>query len=57
MADYFPLTMAIDAVRDVMVFGKGMEAVLPVLPWLAGMAVLIYGLGALAYKLVLRRSL
>ena len=57
LADYFPLTMAIDAIRDVMVFGKGMEAVLPVLPWLAGMAVLIYGLGALAYKLVLRRSL
>ncbi|HDJ25800.1 MAG TPA: ABC transporter permease [Candidatus Bathyarchaeota archaeon] len=56
-ATYFPLGMAIEAVRQVLVFGAGLEAVLPVLPWLAGFTALFYGLGALAYRVVLRRSL
>ncbi len=57
LADWFPLTMAIDATREVMVFNRGLEAIAPVLPWLALFAIVIYGLGALAYKHVLRRSL
>jgi len=57
LADYFPLTMAIDAVRSAVVFNAGLEVVLPVLPWLVLATVVIYGLGALAYKYVLKRSL
>ena len=56
-ATYFPLTMVIDALRATMVFNAGLEAVLPVLPWIALSTLVLYGLGVLAYKVVLRRSL
>lgn len=57
LADWFPITIAIDAVRSVMVFNGGLEVMAPVLPSLVAFAVIIYGLGALAYKYVLKRSL
>ena len=56
LADWFPITIAVDAVRNVMVFNGGLEAIAPVLPSLVVFAIVIYGLGALAYKYVLRRS-
>jgi len=56
-ATHFPLAMAIEAARQVLVFGAGLEAILPVMPWLVLFTAIFYGLGALAYKLVLRRSL
>ena len=56
-ANCFPLTMIVDALRAVMVFDAGLEAVLPVLPWTILATLVFYGLGVLAYKVVLRRSL
>ena len=50
IADYFPLTWAIDAARDIMIYEKGISSALSVLPWLTLTTIVIYLVGALAFK-------
>jgi len=50
IAEYFPLTWAIDAARDIMIYEKGISSALAILPWLTLTTIVIYLVGTLAFK-------
>jgi len=55
LGDVFPATWAIDAMRSIMVFEAGLAEVLPDAFKVLGAMVVVYLLGILAYRNVLRR--
>ena len=54
-ASYNPATLAIDAARAVLVFNEGLDVIVQNLPIIAVGTVLIYVIGAIVYKIVLRK--
>ena len=55
LANYNPATLAIDSARAVLVFNEGLSVVIKSLPIIAVGTLLIYAVGALVYRVVLKK--
>ena len=56
-ANIFPLTIVIDVIRDIVVYGRGIDIILNVLPYLSALCIIVYILGAIAYKKIVEEIL
>ena len=56
-ADVFPLTIAVETMREIVVFGKGLEIVMTALPYLTIISIAVYILGALAYRKIVEKMI
>lgn len=56
LARIFPLTKAINAVRDAVVFGAGVQEILPSLPPVLAGAVVAYTIGVIGYRRLVKQA-
>lgn|GEM_PF-753346 len=56
-ADVFPLTIAVETMKEIVVLGKGLEIIMTVLPYLTIVSITVYILGALAYRKIVEKMI
>jgi len=55
LADVFPISLAIESVRRVVVYGEGWSAIVPVIPYLIVVSFTVYFIGAIAYSRIVAK--